>query len=87
LYAIIWASVKGWYRLVLLLTQQVKAFRLDPAGRYGSDIQGGYIDLDGEILARGRGTVGDGSGDIMTYGPPVDVTVDQGLATIFCPAL
>lgn len=66
---------------------KVKAFRLDPAGRYGSDTQGGYIDIDGEILARGRGTVGDGSTDIMTYGPSVDVTVAQGLATIFCPSV
>lgn len=64
---------------------KVKAFRLDPAGQYGSDTQGGYIDVDGEILARGRGSVGDASNDLMAYGPPVEVTVEQGLATIFCP--
>lgn len=63
----------------------MKAFRLDPAGQHGCDIQGGYIDVDGEILARGRGSVGDASNDLMSYGPPVEVTVEQGLATIFCP--
>ena len=36
----------------------MKAFRLDPAGRYGSDIQGGYIDLDGEILVAVETTEG-----------------------------
>lgn len=65
--------------------KQVKAFRVDPGGHHGSSVQGGYIDIDGEILARGRDAVGDASNDIMQYGPPVEVTVEQGLATIFCP--
>ena len=65
--------------------QQVKAFRLDPAGRYGSDTQGGYVDLDGEILARGKGSMGDSSRDPMVYGPRIEVTMQKGLATLFCP--
>ncbi|KAG0570231.1 hypothetical protein KC19_6G146200 [Ceratodon purpureus] len=64
---------------------KVKAFRLDPAGQYGSDAQGGYVDIDGEVLARNRDSMGDASNDIMQYGPPIEVTVEQGLATIFCP--
>jgi len=64
---------------------KVKALRLDPGGQYKSDVQGGYIDVDGEILARGRGSVGDASKDLMSYGPPIEVSVRQGLATIFCP--
>lgn len=64
---------------------KVKAFRLDPAGRYGSDTQGGYVDLDGEILARGKGSMGDSSRDPMIYGPRIEVTMQKGLATLFCP--
>ena len=63
----------------------MKAFRLDPAGQHGTDVQGGYVDIDGEVLARNRDSVGDASNDIMQYGPPIEVTVEQGLATIFCP--
>ena len=63
----------------------MKAFRVDPGGQHGSDRRGGYIDIDGEILARNRDSVGDASTDIMQYGPPIEVTVAQGLATIFCP--
>lgn len=72
-------------RLKFCVCVQVKAFRLDPGGQYKSDVQGGYIDVDGEIMARGRGSVGDASKDLMSYGPPVEVSVRQGLATIFCP--
>ena len=41
--------------------------------------------MDGEVLARGNGAYGDGSKDLMSYGPFVEVTVEKGLATIFCP--
>lgn len=64
---------------------KVKAFCLAPGGRIGSTVQGGIIDLDGEVLARGDGAYGDGSGDLMQYGPVIQMMVKQGLATIFCP--
>lgn len=64
---------------------KVKAFQLTPAGRFASDTQGGYIDLDGEVLARGCGSFGDGSKDPMVYGPTIEVSVKRGLATIFRP--
>ncbi|MCO5573971.1 hypothetical protein L7F22_027749 [Adiantum nelumboides] len=63
---------------------KVKAFRLAPGGRVGSHVQGGYIDLDGEVLARGKGAHGDGSNDPMLYGPMLEMTVEKGLATVFC---
>lgn len=63
---------------------KVKAFRLAPGGRVGGKVQGGYIDLDGEVLARGQGAYGDGSNDPMLYGPVIQMTVEKGLATIFC---
>jgi sphingosine kinase len=65
---------------------KVKAFRLSPGGQYASDKQGGYVDLDGEILARGQGSFGDASNDPMVYGPTIEVSVQQGLATLFCPS-
>ncbi|CAK9874031.1 unnamed protein product [Sphagnum jensenii] len=64
---------------------KVKAFQLTPAGRFASNTQGGYIDLDGEVLARGRGAFGDGSKDPMVYGPTIEVSIKRGLATIFRP--
>lgn len=63
----------------------MKAFRLCPGGRVDSGVQGGYINVDGEVLARGNGAYGDGSKDPMSYGPIIEVTVDKGLATMFCP--
>ncbi|CAK9218654.1 unnamed protein product [Sphagnum troendelagicum] len=65
---------------------KVKAFRLSPGGQYASDKPGGYVDLDGEILARGQGSFGDASNDPMVYGPTIEVSVQQGLATLFCPS-
>ncbi len=63
----------------------MKAFQLTPAGRFASNTQGGYIDLDGEVLARGCGAFGDGSKDPMVYGPTIEVSIKRGLATIFRP--
>ncbi|CAK9272818.1 unnamed protein product [Sphagnum jensenii] len=65
---------------------KVKAFRLSPGGRCGSEKQGGYVDLDGEVLARGQGSHGDASNDPMVYGPTIEVSIQQGLATLFCPS-
>uniref|UniRef100_A0A0C9QN40 sphingosine kinase n=1 Tax=Wollemia nobilis TaxID=56998 RepID=A0A0C9QN40_9CONI len=64
---------------------KVKAFRLTPGGRTGSSVQGGIIDVDGEVLAMGKGSFGNSDGHLMSYGPPIQVTVEKGLATIFCP--
>ena len=68
---------------------KVKAIRIEPGLRVGSSTQGGIIDSDGEVIARGDGSRGGGGGDepehLMAYGPPIQLTVDQGLATIFSP--
>ncbi|ONM58449.1 Sphingosine kinase 1 [Zea mays] len=67
---------------------KVKAIRIEPGLRVGSSTKGGIIDSDGEVLARGDGShsrAGDEPGHLMAYGPPIQLTVDQGLATIFSP--
>ncbi|BAT02152.1 Os07g0563000, partial [Oryza sativa Japonica Group] len=54
--------------------------------RVGSTTKGGIIDSDGEVIARGDGShTGDEIEHLMAYGPPIQLTVDQGLATIFSP--
>ncbi|KAL6856118.1 hypothetical protein ACP4OV_018920 [Aristida adscensionis] len=64
---------------------KVKAIRIEPGLRVGST-KGGIIDSDGEVLARGDGAhAGEELEHLMAYGPPVQLTVDQGLATIFSP--
>jgi sphingosine kinase len=64
----------------------VKAIRIEPGTRIGSSTKGGIIDSDGEVLARGD-VFGAGSEPehLMAYGPPIQLTVDIGLATIFSP--
>jgi len=64
---------------------KVKAFRLTPGGRIGSSSQGGIIDVDGEVLARGEGAFGQNDATLMSYGPTIEVTIEKGLATVFCP--
>lgn len=64
---------------------KVKAFRLTPGRRTGKSPQGGIIDVDGEVLARGEGTLGQNDATLMSYGPTIEVTVEKGLATVFCP--
>uniref|UniRef100_A0ACD5UMC2 Uncharacterized protein n=1 Tax=Avena sativa TaxID=4498 RepID=A0ACD5UMC2_AVESA len=64
---------------------KVKALRIEPGLRVGSTI-GGIIDTDGEVLARGDVTrSADEPEYLMAYGAPIQLTVDQGLATIFSP--
>ncbi|KAF9614122.1 hypothetical protein IFM89_015384 [Coptis chinensis] len=63
---------------------KVKAFILEPGHRVGDPSKGGIIDSDGEVLARGEGAYKCEVKDLMTYGP-MKITVDQGLATLFCP--
>lgn len=64
---------------------KVKAFRLTPGVRTGSSPQGGIIDVDGEVLARGEVAFGQKDTYLMSYGPTIEVTIKKGLATIFCP--
>uniref|UniRef100_A0A0E0LM81 DAGKc domain-containing protein n=1 Tax=Oryza punctata TaxID=4537 RepID=A0A0E0LM81_ORYPU len=65
---------------------KVKALRIEPGMRVGSSTKGGIIDSDGEVIARGDGShTGDEIEHLMAYGPPIQLTVDQGLATIFSP--
>ncbi|CAL5062169.1 unnamed protein product [Urochloa decumbens] len=65
---------------------KVKAIRIEPGMRVGSSNKGGIIDSDGEVIARGDGSRAGGEAEhLMAYGPPIQLTVDQGLATIFSP--
>lgn len=69
-----------------ILLFQVKAFRLVPGNRVENPKKGGIIDVDGEVIARGEGTYMHGKErDLMVYGSPIQLIVDQGLATIFTP--
>ncbi|CAN6457751.1 unnamed protein product [Victoria cruziana] len=69
-----------------VLYLKVKAFYLEPGQRANETDKGGIIDCDGEVLARGKGTFKFGQQqDVMAYGPPIYLTVDKGLATLFSP--
>ncbi|EPS68311.1 d-erythro-sphingosine kinase, partial [Genlisea aurea] len=64
---------------------KVKAFVLEPGARTDAPEKEGIIDVDGEVLARGRGSYRyENGGAVMRYGKVV-VRVDQGLATLFAP--
>nr|CAD1841188.1 unnamed protein product [Ananas comosus var. bracteatus] len=66
---------------------KVKAFRLEPGRRVGNPDKGGIVDSDGEVIARGdRFHDRSQHENLMAYGPPIQMTVDRGLATIFSPA-
>ncbi|KAI3937099.1 hypothetical protein MKX01_015314 [Papaver californicum] len=65
---------------------KVRAFILEPGQRADDPSEGGIIDSDGEVLARGEGAYRYENKDLMTYGP-LQITVDQGLATLFSPRL
>ncbi|XP_038987700.1 sphingosine kinase 1-like isoform X1 [Phoenix dactylifera] len=65
---------------------KVKAFRLKPGQRVGNPTKGGIVDSDGEVIAMGDRVNGGIQQEYrMSYGPPLQLTVDQGLATIFSP--
>lgn len=64
--------------------QQVKAFILEPGPRADDPTKGGIIDVDGEVLARGNGTYPCDQKTLMVY-DKLQITVDQGLATLFSP--
>ncbi|KAE9591773.1 hypothetical protein Lal_00038997 [Lupinus albus] len=63
---------------------KVKAFILEPGSRTKDQEKEGIIDSDGEVLARGKGTYKCEEKALMTY-DKLQITVDQGLATLFTP--
>lgn len=63
---------------------QVKAFILQPGSRTNDPTKGGIIDVDGEVLARGKGTYKCEEQTLMSYDKLL-IKVDQGLATLFTP--
>lgn len=62
----------------------MKAFILEPGSRTADPSREGIIDSDGEVLARGKGAYKCKQKSLMTYGK-LQITVDQGLATLFSP--
>ncbi|XVF87573.1 hypothetical protein PTKIN_Ptkin18bG0131100 [Pterospermum kingtungense] len=63
---------------------KAKAFVLEPGQRVEDLAKGGIIDSDGEVLARGNITYKCGQNALMAYNK-LQITVDQGLATLFAP--
>ena len=64
----------------------MRSFKLSLGQLIENPKRGGIIDVDGEVIARGDGTYGkDRQQDMMAYGPPIQLTVHQALATIYGP--
>ncbi|CAA2968755.1 sphingosine kinase 1-like isoform X1 [Olea europaea subsp. europaea] len=63
---------------------KVKALALQPGFRTEDPAKGGIIDVDGEVLARGKGTYKCDQKSLMAYDKLL-IKVDQGLATVFSP--
>lgn len=64
---------------------QVKAARIEPGGRTKGKVPGGYISVDGEVVARGHGSLGNQNEDLMNYDEAFEITVEKALATVFAP--
>lgn len=62
----------------------MKSFILEPGSRTEDPTKEGIIDSDGEVLARGRGAYKCEQKTLMAYGK-LQITIDQGLATLFSP--
>lgn len=62
----------------------MKAFVLQPGPRTDNPDKAGIIDVDGEVLARGKGAYKCNEETLMSYGKII-IKVDQGLATLFSP--
>lgn len=62
----------------------MKAFILEPGSQIQDPTKEGIIDSDGEVLARGKGTYKCDQKSLMAY-DKLQITVDQGLATLFSP--
>ncbi|MED6145147.1 Sphingosine kinase 1 [Stylosanthes scabra] len=63
---------------------KVKALILEPGPRLEKKEKEGIIDVDGEVLARGKGSYQCDKKALMAY-DKLKITVDQGLATLFTP--
>ncbi|XP_010449043.1 PREDICTED: sphingosine kinase 2-like isoform X2 [Camelina sativa] len=63
---------------------KVKAFVLEPGALIDEPGKEGIIDSDGEVLARGKRTYNCDKKALMSY-DKLQITVDQGLATLFSP--
>ncbi|KAL3341126.1 hypothetical protein AABB24_025602 [Solanum stoloniferum] len=68
-----------------VLYLKVKAFVLEPGTQLDDGSKEGIIDVDGEVLARGKGTYKSNYKTLMTY-DKLHIKVDQGLATVFSPS-
>ena len=62
----------------------MKAFILEPGPRLDDQGKEGIIDVDGEVLARGKGSYQCDQKALMAY-DKLQITVDQSLATLFAP--
>ncbi|PHT56019.1 hypothetical protein CQW23_04505 [Capsicum baccatum] len=74
----------GHVRSPHVLYLKVKAFALEPGPRADDPNKEGIIDIDGEVLARGKGTYKCDQKTLMAYGK-LHIKVDKGLATVFSP--
>ncbi|KAL8467923.1 hypothetical protein ACS0TY_031245 [Phlomoides rotata] len=63
---------------------KVKGFILLPGSQVNDPTKGGIIDVDGEVLARGKGVYKCEEKTLMSYDKLL-IQVDQGLATLFAP--
>ncbi|XP_050369477.1 sphingosine kinase 1 isoform X2 [Argentina anserina] len=63
---------------------KAKAFVLEPGARAEDPMKEGIVDSDGEVLARGKGAYKCDQKTLMAYNK-LQITVDQGLATLFSP--
>eukprot|EP00850_Spirogloea_muscicola_P002746 SM000010S04384 [mRNA] locus=s10:1248142:1251662:+ [translate_table: standard] len=62
---------------------KIREAKFLPGNRLGSSGHGGYISVDGEVVARGEG-LAPHLRDLMEYSVPLQVTVNQGVAAVFC---
>ncbi|VFQ89540.1 unnamed protein product [Cuscuta campestris] len=67
-----------------MLYIKVKAFVLEPGSIAEDPSKEGIIDVDGEVITRGRRTYKWEGKTLMAY-DRLHIGVDQGLATIFSP--
>lgn len=72
------------WKCYILKLLQVKGFILQPGSRTNDPNKGGIIDVDGEVLARGKGVYKCEENTLMSY-DKLQIQVDQGLATLFAP--
>lgn len=75
----------GHVKSPYVLYFKVKAFVLEPGTQLDDPSKEGIIDVDGEVLARGKGTYKSNYKTLMAY-DKLHIKVDQGLATVFSPS-